>query len=37
MKPFTYERAHSPAEAAAVAARKPGAKFIAGGINLLDR
>src|SRR4051794_39675410 len=36
MKAFTYERARSPAEAAAVAARTPGAKFIAGGTNLLD-
>jgi xanthine dehydrogenase YagS FAD-binding subunit len=36
MKPFTYERANSPAEAAAAAARHPGAKFIAGGTNLLD-
>ena len=36
MKPFTYERAHSPAEAAATAARIPGTKFIAGGTNLLD-
>jgi xanthine dehydrogenase YagS FAD-binding subunit len=36
MKPFTYERARSPGEAAAAAARKPGAKFIAGGTNLLD-
>ena len=36
MKPFTYERAASPAEAAAAAARAPGAKFIAGGTNLLD-
>jgi xanthine dehydrogenase YagS FAD-binding subunit len=36
MKPFTYERAHSPAEAAASAARIQGAKFIAGGTNLLD-
>jgi xanthine dehydrogenase YagS FAD-binding subunit len=36
MKPFTYERAHSPAEAAAAAARIQGAKFIAGGTNLLD-
>ncbi|HKG76367.1 MAG TPA: xanthine dehydrogenase family protein subunit M [Beijerinckiaceae bacterium] len=35
MKPFTYERANSPAEAAAVA-QTPGAKFIAGGTNLLD-
>jgi xanthine dehydrogenase YagS FAD-binding subunit len=36
MKAFTYERAHSPAEAAAAAARVNGAKFIAGGTNLLD-
>ncbi len=36
MKPFTYERARTPAEAAAAAARNPGAKFIAGGTNLLD-
>jgi xanthine dehydrogenase YagS FAD-binding subunit len=36
MKPFTYERAASPAEAAAAVARNPGAKFIAGGTNLLD-
>lgn len=36
MKPFSYERAQSPAEAAAMAARRPGAKFIAGGTNLLD-
>ncbi len=36
MKVFTYERARSPAEAAAAAARTPGAKFIAGGTNLLD-
>jgi xanthine dehydrogenase YagS FAD-binding subunit len=36
MKPFTYERAHSPAKAAEAAVRAPGAKFIAGGTNLLD-
>jgi xanthine dehydrogenase YagS FAD-binding subunit len=36
MKPFTYERATSPAAAAAAVARTPGAKFIAGGTNLLD-
>jgi xanthine dehydrogenase YagS FAD-binding subunit len=36
MKPFTYDRAKSPAEAAEAAARIPGAKFIAGGTNLLD-
>ncbi|MDB5549280.1 MAG: xanthine dehydrogenase family protein subunit [Tardiphaga sp.] len=35
MKPFTYERARSPADAAA-AGRMPNAKFIAGGTNLLD-
>jgi xanthine dehydrogenase YagS FAD-binding subunit len=36
MKPFTFERARTPAEAAAAAARHPGARFIAGGTNLLD-
>jgi xanthine dehydrogenase YagS FAD-binding subunit len=36
MKSFTYERAHSPAAAAAAAAQTQGAKFIAGGTNLLD-
>lgn len=36
MKAFSYERANTPAEAAAMAARTPGAKFIAGGTNLLD-
>jgi xanthine dehydrogenase YagS FAD-binding subunit len=36
MRPFSYERAASPQEAAAAVARKPGAKFIAGGTNLLD-
>jgi xanthine dehydrogenase YagS FAD-binding subunit len=36
MKPFTYERASSPAAAASAAARVQGAKFIAGGTNLLD-
>src|SRR5580704_11027160 len=36
MKSFTYQRAHSPAEAAASAAQIAGAKFIAGGTNLLD-
>jgi xanthine dehydrogenase YagS FAD-binding subunit len=35
MRAFTYERATSPVEAAK-AARTPGAKFIAGGTNLLD-
>src|SRR6476619_5336927 len=36
MKSFTYERARTPAEAAAAAARTSGAKFVAGGTNLLD-
>ena len=36
MRAFSYERAASPAEAAASAARTPGARFIAGGTNLLD-
>lgn len=36
MKPFTYERAKTPAEAAAAVARHPDAKFLAGGTNLLD-
>ena len=36
MKAFTYERATSAKEAASAAVRTPGAKFIAGGTNLLD-
>ena len=36
MKAFSYERAASPAQALAAAARTPGARFIAGGTNLLD-
>jgi xanthine dehydrogenase YagS FAD-binding subunit len=36
MRAFTYERATAPNEAAAAVARTPGAKFIAGGTNLLD-
>ncbi|MBU8977862.1 xanthine dehydrogenase family protein subunit M [Lysobacter sp. MMG2] len=36
MKAFGYERATSPADAAAAVARTPGAMFIAGGTNLLD-
>ncbi|MEZ2128918.1 MULTISPECIES: xanthine dehydrogenase family protein subunit M [unclassified Sinorhizobium] len=36
MKSFTYERARTPAEAAASAARNKDAKFIAGGTNLID-
>ena len=36
MKSFTFERARSPADAAAAAAKTRGAKFVAGGTNLLD-
>jgi hypothetical protein len=36
MKAFSYERATTPAQAVAAAARTPGARFIAGGTNLLD-
>ncbi len=36
MKAFTFEKARTPAEAAAAVARTPGARFIAGGTNLLD-
>jgi len=36
MIPFTYEKPATPAEAAAAVTRTPGAKFIAGGTNLLD-
>ncbi len=36
MRPFTYERAGSVAGAASAAAQTAGAKFIAGGTNLLD-
>lgn len=36
MKAFTYERAGTPAEAAAAVAKDPTARFIAGGTNLLD-
>lgn len=36
MKAFSYARAGTPAEAAAQAMRTKGAKFIAGGTNLLD-
>lgn len=36
MKAFTYERAKSPADAASIVERRRGAKFIAGGTNLLD-
>lgn len=36
MKPFTYERASDPVTAARIVAARPGAKFVAGGTNLLD-
>lgn len=36
MKAFTYERAQDPVAAARIVAGRPGAKFIAGGTNLLD-
>jgi xanthine dehydrogenase YagS FAD-binding subunit len=36
MRPFTFEQARTPAAAATAAARHPGAKFVAGGTNLLD-
>lgn len=36
MRPFTYERASSPAAAAEAVRRTPHARFIAGGTNLLD-
>ncbi len=36
MRPFSYQRAATAVEAAAAAERTPGAKFIAGGTNLLD-
>ncbi|MBC8024542.1 MAG: xanthine dehydrogenase family protein subunit M [Steroidobacteraceae bacterium] len=36
MKPFEYEKAKTPAAAAAAALKNPAAKFIAGGTNLLD-
>jgi xanthine dehydrogenase YagS FAD-binding subunit len=36
MKAFTYEKARTPADAAASAERHPGSRFIAGGTNLLD-
>ncbi|HEY9108971.1 MAG TPA: xanthine dehydrogenase family protein subunit M [Roseateles sp.] len=36
MKAFSYERARTPAEAAAAVAQRPEARFIAGGTNLLD-
>ncbi|TMU28330.1 xanthine dehydrogenase family protein subunit M [Halomonas sp. ATBC28] len=36
MRAFSYERVSDPAQAAARATEVPGAKFIAGGTNLLD-
>jgi xanthine dehydrogenase YagS FAD-binding subunit len=36
MRAFTYERAKDPVDAARIVAAQPGAKFIAGGTNLLD-
>jgi xanthine dehydrogenase YagS FAD-binding subunit len=36
MKVFTYQRATTPAQAAQTVARTQGARFIAGGTNLLD-
>ena len=36
MKPFTYERASDVASAVKAVANTPGAKFLAGGTNLLD-
>ena len=36
MKSFTYERVDTPTAATAAFARSPGARFIAGGTNLLD-
>jgi len=36
MKAFTYQRAASATEAAAIVSRTQGARFIAGGTNLLD-
>jgi xanthine dehydrogenase YagS FAD-binding subunit len=36
VRPFSYSRAASPEEAAKAAASMPGARFIAGGTNLLD-
>lgn len=36
MKSFTYERAKTPADAAAAVGTMQGAKFLAGGTNLLD-
>ncbi|GAA4936453.1 xanthine dehydrogenase family protein subunit M [Streptomonospora halophila] len=37
MKPFDYRRATDPADAAALVADTPGAAFLGGGTNLVDR
>ncbi|HWA61507.1 MAG TPA: xanthine dehydrogenase family protein subunit M [Caulobacteraceae bacterium] len=36
MRPFSYQRPGTPVEAAAAAAERPEARFLAGGTNLLD-
>jgi xanthine dehydrogenase YagS FAD-binding subunit len=36
VREFTYERVATPADAVAAMSRTPGAKFVAGGTNLLD-
>ena len=36
MRAFTYERASSPQQAARAVSERQGAKFIAGGTNLID-
>ena len=36
MKPFTYERAQDAQAAVKAVADNPGARFLAGGTNLLD-
>lgn len=36
MKRFTYERVHSPSDAVEAFARTPGARYLAGGTNLID-
>lgn len=37
MKPFDYQRAEDPADAVAAVSARPGAAFLAGGTNLVDR
>lgn len=37
MRPFDYERASDPAAAVAAVAQRPGATYLAGGTNLVDR